>query len=353
LHDGKLLAQVPHRAIGFCINTPSLDVVDLGTEFGVEAMGRGQTVVQVFRGLAEVTQSVANRQLPPSPLRLSAGQAVTGNAQEIGPIGRAGDAAQFITRLAPADGGRNDGSEFELDFATDPGWTGVNNTSHGSDYGYQAKSRFAGGALGEVGGRFTKSIAESFYGDTHLSHVFTLDDTLYASGKFNFQDPQNWNSSGRSGLIIGYFSASTAEDRHEFIGLQLVQHLVTDDTRVQAMLSMHLATHDAPDVVLEPMPIEGNYTFTMTYDPRPDLTHFPSSDGRLTITIKGSNGYNCSAAIDDIGRSTRLRGAQFDTFGISVNGKRNDCDEPDKRIGVFLDDVHYSGFVPRHTSRTN
>jgi hypothetical protein len=50
LHEGRIAAVVPERARGFEIATNGLNVVDLGTEFGVLADGE-ETEVHVFRGL--------------------------------------------------------------------------------------------------------------------------------------------------------------------------------------------------------------------------------------------------------------------------------------------------------------
>lgn len=47
---GRLYATVPQRAIGFTVNTSSARIVDLGTEFGVEANFRGDTSLHVVRG---------------------------------------------------------------------------------------------------------------------------------------------------------------------------------------------------------------------------------------------------------------------------------------------------------------
>jgi hypothetical protein len=70
LHRGKLVARVPREAIGFSINTPSAHVVDLGTEFGVEVNRAGETAVQVFEGLVELSPASSG------PLQqLRAGQA--------------------------------------------------------------------------------------------------------------------------------------------------------------------------------------------------------------------------------------------------------------------------------------
>jgi hypothetical protein len=49
LHEGRIAAVVPERARGFAVSTAGLNVVDLGTEFGMLAE-RGDTEVHVFRG---------------------------------------------------------------------------------------------------------------------------------------------------------------------------------------------------------------------------------------------------------------------------------------------------------------
>jgi hypothetical protein len=53
LHDGRLAAVVPQRAQGFEVATSRLNVVDLGTEFGLMAEPEGATEVHVFRGLVK------------------------------------------------------------------------------------------------------------------------------------------------------------------------------------------------------------------------------------------------------------------------------------------------------------
>lgn len=54
LDVGSLTSYVPRAAIGFKINTPSATVVDLGTEFGVEASVLGESHVSVFAGAVEL-----------------------------------------------------------------------------------------------------------------------------------------------------------------------------------------------------------------------------------------------------------------------------------------------------------
>lgn len=51
---GKLRATVPPHAEGFTIETPTLDVVDRGTEFGLTVGGGNRTEVHVFQGQVDL-----------------------------------------------------------------------------------------------------------------------------------------------------------------------------------------------------------------------------------------------------------------------------------------------------------
>jgi len=50
LDNGRLVAHVPVSGIGFTVDTPTAQIVDYGTEFGVHADGRAQTQVHVYQG---------------------------------------------------------------------------------------------------------------------------------------------------------------------------------------------------------------------------------------------------------------------------------------------------------------
>ena len=50
LSFGKISASVPQAATGFSVETPNSQVVDLGTEFGINVDQHGDTEIHVFRG---------------------------------------------------------------------------------------------------------------------------------------------------------------------------------------------------------------------------------------------------------------------------------------------------------------
>lgn len=78
LEVGKLTAHVPEEAIGFAVQTPSMLVVDLGTDFGVEVAGLGDDQVHVFKGQVELKfRSPGSDVETQEPVRLHAGQALT------------------------------------------------------------------------------------------------------------------------------------------------------------------------------------------------------------------------------------------------------------------------------------
>lgn len=54
LHTGRLVAKVPHKAIGFVVDTPTAVLKDLGTEFGVNVKDEKTADVQVFDGIVDV-----------------------------------------------------------------------------------------------------------------------------------------------------------------------------------------------------------------------------------------------------------------------------------------------------------
>lgn len=77
---GRLVATVPPRAVGFRVETPTSQIIDLGTEFGVEVTEAGTTEVNVLRGLVETTQIATHaggqrKPIDGSTVQISAGQA--------------------------------------------------------------------------------------------------------------------------------------------------------------------------------------------------------------------------------------------------------------------------------------
>ncbi|MEM6258666.1 MAG: LamG-like jellyroll fold domain-containing protein [Planctomycetota bacterium] len=74
LSSGKLVGRCETPSSkGFTVSTPSAQIIDIGTEFGVEVNEQGETLTHVFQGEVEV-RSVANSTA--EPVRLVTDQAV-------------------------------------------------------------------------------------------------------------------------------------------------------------------------------------------------------------------------------------------------------------------------------------
>jgi len=63
LIEGSLVANVPDTAHGFTVDTPEMQVVDLGTRFGVTASGLGSSHVLVFEGEIDVATGASKKRL--------------------------------------------------------------------------------------------------------------------------------------------------------------------------------------------------------------------------------------------------------------------------------------------------
>lgn len=74
-HFGKVRARVPQHAQGFTILSPGVELVDLGTEFGMDVSQDGNTSVHVFDGKVELYDLDSDRDMN-SRRELLAGDAV-------------------------------------------------------------------------------------------------------------------------------------------------------------------------------------------------------------------------------------------------------------------------------------
>jgi len=76
LHEGRVVLRVPPSAIGYTIETAEANVIDLGTEFGVQANASVGTDVQVYEGEVIAERKPAGVDASPSAHRLQGGQAM-------------------------------------------------------------------------------------------------------------------------------------------------------------------------------------------------------------------------------------------------------------------------------------
>ncbi len=94
------------------------------------------------------------------------------------------------------------------DFSSDPGWEGRSNVfpegesqAIHQDFGYSA-TQYAGGEAGEIGGMVQRSFTPALYAAAIPEN--TLDDRLYASGKFSIP-----SCNPGSGVLVGWFNENS------------------------------------------------------------------------------------------------------------------------------------------------
>lgn len=94
LHSGQVVVRVPQNAIGFQINAASVQVVDLGTEFGLKAGPSLEADLQVFEGLVEASPAQGG-----FTSRLVAGNAARYTAEASTPKPLTYSPARFIRQV--------------------------------------------------------------------------------------------------------------------------------------------------------------------------------------------------------------------------------------------------------------
>jgi hypothetical protein len=103
LRTGRLAAVVPQRARGFRVHTQTLDVFDVGIEFGLMAQESGASEVHVFNGLVKADVLDAEGR-PQRRLELNAAEAARINPLSTTVLEFPADDAKFIRNILPSSG---------------------------------------------------------------------------------------------------------------------------------------------------------------------------------------------------------------------------------------------------------
>lgn len=92
LNHGKMWAYCPPEARGFKVLTPGgKEIIDLGTEFGIEVAPSGATDVHVYDGLVDVVDSSASKR------RVTAGEALSWSGNTAPNMAAKADFGKFVT----------------------------------------------------------------------------------------------------------------------------------------------------------------------------------------------------------------------------------------------------------------
>lgn len=98
---GKLTALVPVRARGFTVDTPTAEVVDLGTEFGLQVGRSGQTEVHVFKGEVVSRALGINGEKADHLVQLTEQQGVVFDREGLEPLSIAAQPDKFVREISP------------------------------------------------------------------------------------------------------------------------------------------------------------------------------------------------------------------------------------------------------------
>jgi hypothetical protein len=225
-------------------------------------------------------------------------------------------------------------------FDQDPKWEAVGNQVEYedrirrpyNDFGYSAKTNFAGGAAaGEVGGLLWRDDKGCWYADK--VGPFSLDDELIASGKIAFT-----HAGSDGGASFGFFNAET-------IKTELAAKKKSDYANI---LAIHI---EGPSRIGHYFnPIFANSAGQQLYPNegpiiRPDgkphdwtLRYQPGTDGSGTITV----------TLDDhkqtmsVSAEQRKAGASFTHFGLFSHSPSDG-----NHVMFFIDDVTYTARASR------
>ena len=221
------------------------------------------------------------------------------------------------------------------DFTVDPNWEGKGNRTaeeHArtivQDFGY-SRTNYAGGkALGEIGGRISRSLTPATYAT--VIPTKTLNDPLTASGKFAVTQ-----ADGGSGMLIGWFNTTSEGWRTpNSLVFRLDgngrKYWVFFEYGTQNYRTGGGATFEGKryqTTKTPPEPADGTvHTWSLTYDP-----NGAAGDGEITFVMDGET-YTVPLM-----PGHKADGATFNRFGM-VN-----MQVAGKGMNVYLDDLSIDG----------
>jgi hypothetical protein len=214
------------------------------------------------------------------------------------------------------------------DFSRDPGWIGVGNrTNFGDfalvgahDYGYSAKTSFAGGTPGEVGGVLWRGLPFSFYADR--VGPLNLEHRLEAGGKVKLV-----TAGPDSDIYLGWFNSAAkvqgAGEAENFVGIH-----VGGPTRIGHYFIPVLAIAKGEKQKVKRGPViklGRTFDWSLVYDPAGN-----AGNGEMRVTLGAET---VTLALKP---GQKNQGASLDRFGLftSTNGGQMEK--------IFLDDLTYT-----------
>lgn len=222
-------------------------------------------------------------------------------------------------------------------FEVQPAWTGVNNQPQfppcltvDQDFGYSPKTSFAGGTLGEIGGKIWRAASIASYARAIAPKTF--QDKLSASGRFAVT-----KAVGSSGFLFGWFNSSNPPGWRNLNSLALRIDGEKGFYRVYAEYGTRLKRTSTITINRKANVQHRDdgtvHNWSLTYDP--DGNH-----GGGSIEFK----LDADAWTLNLEPGHKLDGAVFDRFGLW--NRQTEAGSP---LWVYLDDVVLDG-VPQDFS---
>ena len=213
-------------------------------------------------------------------------------------------------------------------FAREPGWLGSGNRATyqdreqvgAHDFGYSAKTSFAGGAPGEVGGGLWRSGNLGYYADR--IGALTFGDRLEASGKVVLKV-----GAPDSDMYLGWFSIESKDTPPAGAGSFIGVH-VGGPTRVGHYFQPAFATakgtagHAEKGPVLVPGRV---HEWSLVYDPAAN-----GGRGEVRVTL-GKDSVTLA-----LKEGIKSQGGRFDRFGLFTSTAGGQL------LRIYLDDLKYT-----------
>jgi hypothetical protein len=229
--------------------------------------------------------------------------------------------------------------DLELDgrsesFDADPKWTGVGNHATFNDpaqrplhdFGF-SKTNYAGGEVGEIGGRAWRDMEPAYYADR--VGPFNLDQELTASGRIVLR-----TAASDSGVYLGWFDSELKRtQKTEKKGMPKPRGLlgvhVEGPSREGYYFAPEYRTADGRGACAASgphlVPTAKRSQFTIHYDP-----NGAGGNGRIKVTLDREE------VTLDLAPGDRKAGATFDRFGLF------DVQTGGHYVELYLDDLKYT-----------
>ncbi len=219
------------------------------------------------------------------------------------------------------------------DFSKDPGWIGVGNRTNfedyelvgAHDYGYSAKTSFAGGSPGEIGGSLWRGLPFSYYADR--IGPLNLEHRLEASGKVKLV-----TAGPDSDIFLGWFNSAAKDNSGGVVEKGVAENFVGihvgGPTRVGHYFIPVLATAKGEKSAVKRGPvikIGKTFDWSLVYDPAAN-----SGNGEMRVTL-GTETVTLALKPDQ-----KNQGASLDRFGFFTSTTGG------QMVKIYLDDLKYT-----------